>query len=45
MIDYTKFVEYINDSQIDTRLIFMVSLIVIAVSIGFLIYYNVNSRD
>lgn len=45
MIDYTKFVEYINDNQIDTRLIFMVSLIVIAVAIVFLIYYNVNSRD
>lgn len=45
MIDYTKFVEIINDSDINTKLIFMVSLIVISVAIGFLIYYNVNTRD
>ena len=45
MIDYTKFTEIVNDNNANTKLIFMVSLIVISVAIGFLIYFNVNTRD
>ena len=45
MIDYTEFIELVNNSDVSTRFIFMVSLVVITVAIGFLIYYNINSRD
>jgi len=45
MIDYTKFAEFINNNNNDTKLVFMVGLIAFSVAIVFLIYYNVNTRD